>query len=260
MRIQYISDLHLECSDFLVEKNGDVLVLAGDIFSGQSVQRFENFMERTMGLGFDAVLYVLGNHEGYGWSIPEARNLLLDLQDDYANFWYLDRTGVVLNDQRFIGASLWSNPTQNANIQARLYINDYRSIRDWSIDDHIREHFKDLNYLTTAIRPGDVVITHFPPTYNGVDKARFDGDVLNSWFTNKLEGLIKRLKPKLWISGHTHHVWDATVGETRDVGNCRGYTWNHHSAGQLTSEVKLFDPTRATTIEVTHYRPDGAAS
>jgi len=260
MRIQYISDLHLECSQFFVEKNGDVLVLAGDIFSGHSLERFEEFMERTMGLGFKAVLFVLGNHEGYGWSIPEAKSLLCKLDTEYADFWFLDRSGVTISGQRFIGASLWSGPGQNAAIHARLYINDYRAIHGWTIEDHVHEHWKDLAYLDSAMVKGDVVITHFPPTYNGVDVARFGGDVLNSWFVNDLNHIMAQRSPKLWISGHTHHVWDEMVGVTRDVGNCRGYTRTHASTGQLTGEVKAFNPTRAIKIEVTNDSSEGATS
>ncbi len=260
MKIQYMSDIHLECSNFNVQKNGDVLVLAGDVFNGGTVQRFKDFMDRTMDLGYDAVFYVLGNHEGYGWSIPKARSLLYEMDSRIADFWYLDRSGAVINGQRFIGASLWSNPDQNAAIHARLYINDYRAIAGWTIDDHVREHKKDLEYLQHAVKENDVVITHFPPTYNGVDQKRFGGDVLNYWFVNKLEGFITRTKPQLWISGHTHYCWDKQVGVTRDVGNCRGYTFIHKSTGQWTSEIKGFDPTKAITIEISDNSSDGAAS
>lgn len=257
MKVQYISDLHLECSDFNVEKSGDVLVLAGDIFNASSVARFEAFIARTMDLGFKAVLFVLGNHEGYGWSIPEAKYLLLRLESEYADFRFLDRSDIVIDGQRFIGASLWSAPTTSANIHARLYINDYRAIRGWTIDDHVREHWKDRDFLITTIREDDVVITHFPPTSNGMDANRFGGDVLNSWFVNSMDDVLLNTKPQLWISGHTHHVWDEMVGYTRDVGNCRGYTHVDY-ARKLIGEVKAFEPTRAIKIETTYSGSTGA--
>ena len=260
MKIQFMSDLHLECSKFFVEKNGDILVLAGDIFNASSVLRFNDFMTDTMDLGFDAVFFVIGNHEGYGWTLPAARGILQEMDAKYGDFYLLDRSGAVINGQRFIGASLWSHPNTNANIHARLYINDYKAIAEWKIEDHIREHHKDLDYLQIAIKEGDVVITHFPPTRNGIDQRRFGGDVLNGWFTNKLNGLIERTKPQLWISGHTHYSWDDVVGVTRDVGNCRGYTYIHHGTGQLTSEVKTFEPTRAIDIENNNNSSEGAAS
>ncbi|KKN76103.1 hypothetical protein LCGC14_0372980 [marine sediment metagenome] len=255
-----MSDLHLECSDFVVEKNGDVLVLAGDIFTGHSAERFEIFLDRTMALGYQAVLFVLGNHEGYGWSISEAKEFLRTLEDEHDRFCFLDQDVVTIDGQRFVGATLWSNPAQNAHIQARLYINDYRSIRGWTIDDHVNAHWKDLNYLLKVIKEGDVVITHFPPTFNGVDRARFAGDVLNSWFVNDMNLMIREMKPKLWISGHTHHVWDEMVGVTRDVGNCRGYTRADHGTGLMVGEVFTFNPTRAIKIEITDSRSIGAAS
>lgn len=260
MQIQYISDLHLECSDFVVEKSGDILVLAGDIFTRSSADRFERFMERTMDLGFTAVLFVLGNHEGYGWTIQDAKDLLQRMQEKYSKFYFLDRSGVPIDGQRFIGASLWSNPSQVASIHARLYIQDYRAIRGWTVNKHVEEHFKDLDFLTKVCREGDVVITHFPPTKDGTDFKKFPNSSLASWFVNDLNDMIIKVKPRLWISGHTHHIWDAMIGDTQVVGNCRGYTWNHHSTGNLVGEVKEFNPIRATTIEVTDYRTTGVAS
>jgi len=221
MIVQYLSG-PAECSDFFVEKNGDVLVLAGDIFNHGSQHRFEMFLDRTMALGFRAVLFVLGNHEGYGWSISEAKAFLQKMDTQYADFWFLDRSGIVIGDQRFIGASLWSYPDQHAKILAQNYINDYRVIKGWTIKDHMNEHTLDLQYLCDVIREGDVVITHFPPTNNGV-APRFVGDPLNRWFVNDLDIVIKKTKPQLWISGHTHHIWDEMVHDTRDTGNCRGY-------------------------------------
>lgn len=248
MRIQYMSDLHIECNEFFVQKEGDVLVLAGDIFNGRSVGRFQEFMKRTLDLGFEAVLYVLGNHEGYFWSIPEAKEVLQEIDTNDPTFWFLDRSGIVIRDTTFIGASLWSNPGQNAALQARLYISDYKLINGWTIDDHVNEHFKDKEYLFDAGMEGNVVITHFPPRRTGIDRKRFGGDVLNGWFTNDMDDLIREARPKLWISGHTHHCWQAHIGETMDVGNCRGYTFIHKGTGQLTSEVKSFDPKKTIRI------------
>lgn len=258
MIVQYISDLHLECSDFVVEKNGDVLVLAGDIFNGHTTGRFETFLDRTMDLGFKAVLFVLGNHEGYGWSIPEAKAFLEKVRRQHNDFFFLDRSGVVIDRQRFIGASLWSNPEQRTRIMAENCISDYRVIRGWTIRDHTNEHTLDLQYLVDVVREGDVVITHFPPTQHGV-APKFVGDQLNGWFVNDLDGMIERAKPQVWISGHTHHVWDEMVHDTRDVGNCRGYTHAHHGTGQMIGEVKEFNPTRAIKIEDIDYSSIGAA-
>ena len=69
LKIQYMSDLHLECGGpFSVVKHGDVLVLAGDCFTARTTARFQDFLYDVMALGFKAVFYVMGNHEGYGWT------------------------------------------------------------------------------------------------------------------------------------------------------------------------------------------------
>jgi len=250
IEIQYMSDLHTEGCQFEVEKTGDVLVLAGDIFSGRGTPVFRQFMERTMGLGFRAVLFVLGNHEGYGWSFSQARDLLRGYEEEYESFHFLDRDIVVIDGVRFLGCPLWSDPSLDAILQARLYINDYSAIRGWTIEDHIIEHHRDVQWLSENIQKQDVVITHFPPTRHGIDQSRFAGDILNSWFANDLSVLIRGWGAGLWISGHTHHEWYDSVGVTTLVGNCRGYVQIGHSAGQIITEVKDFHPTRRIQYKV----------
>ena len=73
MRIQYMSDLHMELYDnsrYIKAKefdaNGDVLVLAGDTFYLRDIiapqKRFWNWASKN----FRQVLMVPGNHEFYG--------------------------------------------------------------------------------------------------------------------------------------------------------------------------------------------------
>lgn len=250
MKIQVLSDLHIEVCPFAVEKAGDVLVLAGDIFSGRSIDRWEDFIVRTMGLGFKAVIFVMGNHEGYGWSYEGAKQTLRYTENKYDGFHFLDRSTVTIDGVRFIGCPLWSNPSDEAIVQARMCINDYRAVTNWTIDDHIEEGERDREYLFNNIREGDVVVTHFPPTKIGIDQERFGGDVLNDWFANNLENLVRLTGAGLWISGHTHHTWLGKEGRTLLVGNCRGYSRIHHSTGQEVREVKNFDPLKTINYRV----------
>ena len=61
MRVQILSDLHLEFGPFTVEKiDRDLLILAGDIHVGEKAI---DFIEKQ--LEISPVIYILGNHEFY---------------------------------------------------------------------------------------------------------------------------------------------------------------------------------------------------
>lgn len=264
LRIQYISDLHLECGGpFVVEKNGDVLVLAGDCFTAQTTGRFQDFLADVMELGFKAVIYVLGNHEGYGWTYEEAIHFLRKLEARCSDFHFLHQSAVTVEGVRFIGCPLWSRPDTNAQIQARLYIRDYVAVRNWTLAKHMEAHEVDRAFLANNVQPQDVVVTHFPPTRNGTDVAKFGtpaNNPLGSWFVNNMDEEIRSWKPGMWISGHTHHIWDSMVHKCRDVGNCRGYSRINHSTGQPENEVKGFDPTKTITYKVYDEVVNGSAA
>lgn len=250
-KIQYMSDLHLEFMDLVIEKTGDILVLAGDIFSARGVVNFMNFMERAHELDYDAIIMVLGNHEGYGWSQAEAIQVLRDLEEKYDEFHFLHMQSICVNGITFHGCPLWSNPTDERTADRAKYgINDYRAIRGWDYNQHCQEHEFNKAWLVTRVQPGDVVVTHFCPTLDGVNKGRYEGDALNAWYCNSLEEIILELEPAIWISGHTHHAWQQMVGNTMVVGNCRGYARRHHGTGESIPEVPEFDPTKTIKVEI----------
>ncbi len=264
LRIQYISDLHLEGGvPFAVEKHGDVLVIAGDCFTAQTTGRFQDFLAGVMELGFKAVFYVLGNHEGYGWTYEEAIDFLRACDARCSDFHFLHQTAVTIDGVRFIGCPLWSRPDTNAQIQARLYINDYRAVKNWTLAHHMEAHEVDRAWLANNVQPQDVIVTHFPPTRNGTDVAKFGtpaNNPLGSWFVNNMDEEIRVWKPGMWISGHTHHVWAQHVFGCRDVGNCRGYSRIHRGTGQPVVECKDFDPTRTITYKVYDEVANGSAA
>ena len=85
MKLQIVSDLHLEFNDVTVNNAGaDILCLAGDISlakdlvkdtpKGEKFRQFFNHVSKE----FDTVLYIMGNHEHYSgrWN-NTAANILI---------------------------------------------------------------------------------------------------------------------------------------------------------------------------------------
>ena len=130
MKIQYLSDLHLEFhrrdikegkEGFPVpEKVGDVLVLAGDIDLGVGGGDWINQCADT----FDNVIFLYGNHEFYHEDMVEVRKELPKYLAD--NVHVLDPGYVDIDGYRFVGNTLWSD----IDIRAFNDMNDSRIIQN----------------------------------------------------------------------------------------------------------------------------------
>ena len=66
------------------------------------------------------------------------------------------------------------------------------------------------------------VATHHYPSANSVPH-RFDDDPLTPAFSSRLEWLIEKYQPALWVHGHTHDSFDYNIGNTRVICNPAGY-------------------------------------
>ena len=239
MRIQVVSDLHLEFHNLLppVVEGIDVFVCAGDLAPvGIGAVRYaaEEWAEARR------ILYVPGNHEFYGADIDRARAQLAEECDRFG-ITLLDPDAVVFDDVHFIGATLWTDflldgvAHEPRAHRAALGISDFdgwiqheRGTGRFTTYESARRHAEERAFieaeLAHAERDGTtaVVITHHAPTPRSI-APRFHGSALNPAFASNLEQLIARYKPDLWIHGAMHNSVDITVGETRVIANPAGY-------------------------------------
>lgn len=206
-----VSDLHLEfysnhTFNMMLDKinncGADVILLAGDIHSGMT--------------GYDIFLseiekpyhHVFGNHDFY-------QNRLLTND-------FFDKDGVV-------GACLWTNFGNDdlTRMMAQKHINDFRLIKS-AIVDGAKMTPEEMSFMYDGQKQrifasdSEIVLTHFPPSLQTI-APKFNGDPLNRYFVNDLDSEITYSNKKLWISGHTHAIWDFYVGNCRLVSNPLGY-------------------------------------
>jgi predicted phosphodiesterase len=252
MKLQIASDLHLGQQGLeLPRTDADVVVLAGDIARpAQAVA----WMAR---LG-KPVLYVAGNHEFYGGSLPGTRAALARLCEG-TSIRFLDDGEVVIDGVRFLGTTLWSDFRLDPDAarraagraEAKRLIRDFAVIRrdddadePFSPQDSARlfdAHARWLDARLAAPHAGPtVVITHHAPSPRSIH-PRFAGSLLNACFISDAERLLDG-RAVLWVHGHTHDSFDYAVGGTRVVCNPRGY------AKDGVNENARFDP--ALTIEI----------
>ena len=256
MRIQYMSDLHMELYDnsrYIKAKefdaNGDVLVLAGDTFYLRDTIAPQKKFWSWASKNFRQVLMVPGNHEFYGnGDVTERGDSWQWMFRENVGYYY--NKVVRIDDTDFILTTLWSKIPEMDMFYVLRGMNDFRQImydgRRFMPEDFNLEHEKCLRFLKRAVEESTakhiVVLTHHLPTLS-VGAAKHMGSVLNGAFATELGNYIADSRIDAWIYGHSHTNIDATIGNTKIVCNQMGYIYyNEH----LTNG---FEPNKTIVIE-----------
>lgn len=230
-----LSDLHLERGhrDLMPGDDADVVVLAGDIALGTDGVRWA----RAWGDG-RPVLYVAGNHEFYGQTLPDLTAQLREAAEG-SSVHVLENDEVVLDGVRFLGATLWSDfefdGAEHRELSMRVCeraVSDYRLIRHGDEDRPLRAadtralHMTSRDWLQERLAQEHdgptVVITHHAP-YILWRPPEMALRLVAGAFVSDLASLMGGERAAAWIYGHTHRAADRDVGGTRLVSNPRGY-------------------------------------
>ena len=268
MKIQIVSDLHLEFSDINIQNqtDADVLILGGDIMIASKVHkpeseygiRFRNFLKRVS-FQFPHVIYVMGNHEFYD------SGRFFDSVDDmraacaiHENIYLLERDSKQIDDVLFVGGTLWTdmNKYDPLTLHAvRDMMNDYRAIRNDKAGfrnlkpaDTVERHRLTRGYIEQVVSDNKdkkvVVVGHHSPSYQSCHEQYKNDYLMNGAYHSDLTDImLDNPQIKLWTHGHTHHCFDYQVGDCRVVCNPRGY---HQEQGW--SEDTGWDPN--FTVEI----------
>jgi DNA repair exonuclease SbcCD nuclease subunit len=251
MRLQLLSDLHLETENFdpVPTPGAELLVLAGDIDS--SWVGFERFRAWPV-----PVILIAGNHEFDGREItqawPELRALCERL--DITLMECEDRTLVdsagrrirLLGTTRWCDFELFGAAQLDRSMRAGNYF--MRVMRStvqgepFGPDAVRRTALACRAWLERELRQPDgnwdatVVVTHFAPSLRSAD-PRYGHQAGTASFCNADDDLFPHAD--LWIHGHLHCRHDYRVGHaagsTRVVSNARGHS--------VRGEVEGHEPT-----------------
>ncbi len=241
MKVKLFSDLHLEhfvaCQTFNVGE-GDVLILAGDILctkhfktDGYLHKVYDRFL-KDCSKNFDKVLYILGNHEFYGYNYEGTKRKLKEHLPH--NFYILDNDTITIGNWNFVGVTLWTD-FRNENtlemMEAECNMNDYKVIRigknyrKLRATDTLNFHKESKKYLLDQLQTlteNVFVISHHAPSYQSV--AEEYKNCANGAYVSDLDDLIyNHPQIKYWAHGHVHTPFDYKIGECRVVCNPRGY-------------------------------------
>ena len=234
MKIRIYSDLHLEFQDWAPPPvPADVVVLAGDIHIGSRA-----FAWARRHFKSEAIVYVAGNHEYFGWDIPSLQHKMRSAAREF-DVHFLEQDSVAIDGVRFLGTTLWTDfalygaaPRQVSDAMAYAFhaMHDYRAIKMAPMEDLLPEHTRQMHIaqarwledqLDAPFAGPTVIVTHHLPHVRSVHSI-YDGERSNPAFASDLSALF-RDQVKLWVHGHTHESMDYRVGCTRVLCNPRGY-------------------------------------
>lgn len=228
LKIRYMSDIHLEFSDFTPAKiAADVVVLAGDIHTG------------TEGLEWAAkhftgcpIIYLPGNHEYYEHDFLANHAAMIEAAERLG-IHFLDNREVIIGHVRFVGGTLWTDfsllGSQELTMrEAGNYMNDYRRItnRQASLypEDTLALHETTRAFLVRKLAESfdgkTVVVTHHAPSPRSIPAA-LQEELMSAAYASNLEQLAQQAN--VWIHGHTHQRHNYQIGQCQVLCNPRGY-------------------------------------
>ncbi|MBB3222909.1 metallophosphoesterase [Pseudoduganella umbonata] len=239
MRLLILSDLHREFWTRQIAfdtsaSNPDAVILAGDIDTS-GVRAVQWAAREFAGI---PVLYVHGNHEGYGHNLDSEQQKIQAASAATDNVKFLDCGEYRIGNVRFLGAALWTDfklfgddRRFFAMTRAETAMNDYRRIRlagkgykRLRAADTALFHEQHKGWLASRLaEPHDgptVVVTHMAPSMKSVPE-QYAGDLTSSAYASNLDSLVA--SADLWVHGHMHESFDYRIGECRVICNPHGY-------------------------------------
>jgi Icc-related predicted phosphoesterase len=255
LRIQYVSDLHLEHYKIHTAKElnplqwikpdptADVLVLAGDI--GNPHKTSYGLFLQWCAANWPQVVIVAGNHEFYREDMRgdrgegaggaklspryEALELIKLITRHYRNVHFLDRGRFTVRPGvHILGCTLWSDIPADMRKYVLQGLNDFRHIPGATFEGYAEWHTRDREWLAAQLRAvaaaGEtaIVVTHHLPTPRLISEKYMDHP-MNCCFATDLDALIEETVPAAWICGHSHTGNAVQIGATRLALNPHGY-------------------------------------
>jgi Icc-related predicted phosphoesterase len=232
MKIQVLSDLHLEFDEFNFEDAGaDIVILAGDIhIKDKGVAWAINNIRNT------PVLYVLGNHEFYGKAYPKHIYHLKN-QAKGTNIHILEKDSYSINGVNFLGCTLWTDfelfgDPRIAGHECQQIMNDFKKIRVSPNYSKLRSldvtamHRQSLKWLTDKLETNqdneNIIITHHGPSTLSLSKG-YEREFSSAAYASNLNHIIEKYSPSFWFHGHLHHSSNYRIGSCQIICNPRGY-------------------------------------
>jgi predicted phosphodiesterase len=245
MKFYLVSDLHLDARPdkgrAIVEAfTGDpegVLVIAGDSAENMFFTRNPEILQ-IICIKYARVLLIAGNHDYYRMVPEDTVHELKALENICTNLTYLENNQIKVEHVNVLGTTLWFDPNTQAALRYTNHLADFHYIKHFV--PFVNSAYHISQYILENAQDVDLVITHHMPSERSVHH-RFENDPLNCYFVNDCEKHMKRLKPKVWVHGHTHYPCSYKLYDTQVYCNPLGYPGENNYHPSLKS-AKPYQP------------------
>ena len=178
MKIQYVSDLHMEFPENFqylqahqLKVTGDILVVAGDSFYLKDRLMPKTKFWKWASDNYKQVLLVPGNHEYYGGNNMTGKGNSWNYKF-LKNVGYYQNQVIRIGDTDIILSTLWSHIDNNKLYDVWNGMNDFRQImyndKPFTPKDFNTEYEKCLTFVKEAVKESTakhiVVVTHHVPS------------------------------------------------------------------------------------------------
>jgi hypothetical protein len=256
MKFQIWSDLHTEWYDSLINfpliRNvaSENLILAGDIgCPATALEQYRYFLS-DCSRKFKNIFLLCGNHEAYGTSLYNAKELIKNTIKEFPNIHFMDKTRYDFPNTNvsMLGCVLWSKIQDHQQGRIKNGLNDFYRIENFTLKDYHNEHITDLTWLEKSIleiqenEPNRqiIVVTHHAPILEGTSHPQFDNSPITSAFASDLSYLVK--SPVVaFIFGHSHYSSNQVINGVRIISNQLGYPGEQAMTGSSIDKVVLLE-------------------
>ena len=218
--------------------SADVILFCGDI---ATINCIERFLKEVREVTMKPIVMCYGNHEFYNTrlNVEETTIKLNSILDEYD----IDHEPVVINNKLFVPSTLFPEYSDNEfdKFLLRNKINDFRYIKDHTIDKMNDYHVNDKKFIYDAVRTSNipvVMLTHFPPLSLHKHPRYPDSFATKYFYNNFVLNKYCKENIKLWAYGHDHWATDFYHEGIRFVSNPIGYTGE--DCNQFDSFFKFF--------------------
>jgi predicted phosphodiesterase len=263
MKIQLISDLHLEHQDMSLP-GGDVLLLAGDIMEAKELgkgnynpnhvhgpgmnvamreDRYLRFMHEEV-TKYNKAFYIAGNHEHWGTKTYKTHTFMRE--NVPANTTVLEDEIFVHEGVLFLGATFWTDFNKGDGLTMHNANGKMTGMKDYSFITHrahgiyrkllpkdiLEIHYKSKGYFNHILSENRqkenplpvVIMTHHAPTALSIPPWYKDDYLMNGcYYSDQSDMILDNPQIKYWVHGHTHESFKYQVGDTWVICNPRGY-------------------------------------
>ena len=237
LKIQYISDLHLErsknatyFSEHPIPKIGDILIIAGDVTKLDSFYYSDSFFD-DISEKFDQVFMIPGNHEYYNTTNLNLINETISLNKKIRhNITLLNNQNIIYKGINFIFSTLWSYISPEKTAAMITEVADYKNIKDgkyFITPQKLNEiHDTSYSFIKNAVKNNKsekvFIVTHHAPTRLVISQYH-KHSFINDAFVTELHPFIYDNDIDFWLYGHTHKNIDDEINGTKIITNQFGY-------------------------------------